>query len=68
MPSELVTHTTHNIHLYIIFGGWTAGCFYSNTLGGLKSFENPKNKVTAILANEEEICGATFKVTVHSLL
>ncbi|KAJ6794822.1 stem-specific protein TSJT1-like [Iris pallida] len=38
------------------------GCFYSNTLGGLKSYENPKNKVTATLADEEEICGATFQV------
>ena len=38
------------------------GCFYSNALGGLKSYENPKHKVTAVLANEEEICGATFKV------
>jgi len=39
-----------------------AGCFYSNALGGLKCYENPKNKVTAVPANEEEICGATFKV------
>ncbi|XP_039114375.1 stem-specific protein TSJT1 isoform X2 [Dioscorea cayenensis subsp. rotundata] len=38
------------------------GCYYSNILGGLKSYENPKNKITAIPANEEEICGATFKV------
>ncbi|KAJ6802807.1 stem-specific protein TSJT1-like [Iris pallida] len=38
------------------------GCFYSNTLGGLKSYENPKNKVTATLADDEEICGATFQV------
>ncbi|KAK8954467.1 Stem-specific protein TSJT1 [Platanthera zijinensis] len=38
------------------------GCFYSNTLGGLKSYEHPKKKVTATLADEEEICGATFKV------
>jgi hypothetical protein len=39
-----------------------AGCFYSNALGGLKCYENPKNKVTAVPANEEEICGATFQV------
>ena len=39
-----------------------AGCFFSNALGGLKSYENPKHKVTAVLANEEEICGAIFKV------
>ncbi|KAH7654834.1 N-terminal nucleophile aminohydrolases (Ntn hydrolases) protein [Dioscorea alata] len=38
------------------------GCYYSNVLGGLKSYENPKNKITAIPANEEEVCGATFKV------
>ncbi|KAJ0976090.1 hypothetical protein J5N97_018055 [Dioscorea zingiberensis] len=38
------------------------GCFYSNAQGGLKSFENPKNKITAIPATEEEVCGATFKV------
>ncbi|KAK3136112.1 hypothetical protein QOZ80_5BG0428280 [Eleusine coracana subsp. coracana] len=38
------------------------GCFYSNALGGLKCYENPKNKVTAVPANEDEICGATFKV------
>ncbi|XP_020251250.1 stem-specific protein TSJT1-like [Asparagus officinalis] len=38
------------------------GCFYSNKLGGLKSYEKPKNKVTAKLANDEELCGATFQV------
>ncbi|URE29090.1 Stem-specific protein [Musa troglodytarum] len=38
------------------------GCYYSNALGGLKSYENPKHKVTAVLENEEEVCGATFKV------
>nr|VDD18893.1 unnamed protein product [Brassica rapa] len=38
------------------------GCFYSTALGGLRSFENPKNKITAIPAREEEIWGATFKV------
>ncbi|MBO8907931.1 hypothetical protein INO82_14705, partial [Staphylococcus aureus] len=27
-----------------------------------KCYENPKNKVTAIPASEEEICGATFMV------
>jgi hypothetical protein len=41
-----------------------AGCFYSNALGGLKCYENPKDKVTAVPANEEEICGATFKVKI----
>ncbi|CAN6339615.1 unnamed protein product [Urochloa humidicola] len=44
------------------------GCFYSNALGGLKCYENPKNKVTAVPANEEEICGATFKVESSTVL
>ncbi|KAI9195069.1 hypothetical protein LWI28_011365 [Acer negundo] len=38
------------------------GCFYSTAIGGLRSFENPKNKITAVPAEEEEIWGATFKV------
>ncbi|XP_010524802.1 PREDICTED: stem-specific protein TSJT1-like [Tarenaya hassleriana] len=38
------------------------GCFFSTRVGGLRSFENPKNKITAVLAREEEIWGATFKV------
>ncbi|KAK4283667.1 hypothetical protein QN277_000594 [Acacia crassicarpa] len=38
------------------------GCFYSTAIGGLRSFENPKNKITAELAKDEEIWGATFKV------
>ncbi|AED92659.1 aluminum induced protein with YGL and LRDR motifs [Arabidopsis thaliana] len=38
------------------------GCYYSTALGGLRSFENPKNKITAVPANEGEIWGATFKV------
>ncbi|KAG2622972.1 hypothetical protein PVAP13_3KG023700 [Panicum virgatum] len=44
------------------------GCFYSNALGGLKCYENPKNKVTAVPANEEEICGATFKTPQNIVL
>ncbi|WZZ48310.1 hypothetical protein YC2023_048417 [Brassica napus] len=28
----------------------SAGCFYSIALGGLRSFENPKNKINAIPA------------------
>ncbi|XP_016647588.1 PREDICTED: stem-specific protein TSJT1 [Prunus mume] len=39
-----------------------AGCFYSTAVGGLRSYENPKNKITAIPATEEEFWGATFKV------
>ncbi|ESR33076.1 DUF3700 domain-containing protein [Citrus sinensis] len=38
------------------------GCFFSTAVGGLRSFENPKNKITAVPAAEEEIWGATFKV------
>lgn len=45
------------------FAIWTAGCFYSTAIGELKCYENPKNKVTAFPANEEEIWGAKFKVT-----
>jgi len=48
---------THHNHLTP-----AAGCFYSNALGGLKCYENPKNKVTAVPADEEEVCGATFQV------
>ncbi|XVE66047.1 hypothetical protein DITRI_Ditri08aG0050100 [Diplodiscus trichospermus] len=38
------------------------GCFFSTAVGELRSYENPKNKVTAVPAEEEEIWGATFKV------
>ncbi|CAA7405969.1 unnamed protein product [Spirodela intermedia] len=38
------------------------GCFYSTNMGGLRSYENPKNRVTAVPSPEGEICGATFKV------
>jgi asparagine synthetase B (glutamine-hydrolysing) len=44
------------------------GCFYSNALGGLKCYEKPKNKVIAVPAKEEEICGATFKVEGSTVL
>jgi len=44
------------------------GCFYSNALGGLKCYENPKNKVTAVPADEEEVCGATFQVEGSTVL
>ncbi|ERN12332.1 hypothetical protein AMTRI_Chr01g137580 [Amborella trichopoda] len=37
------------------------GCFFL-TAGELRSYEHPKNKVTAIPATEEEMWGATFKV------
>ena len=39
------------------------GCFFSTAVGELRSYENPKNKVTAVPAEEEEIWGAKFKVT-----
>ncbi|XP_027360896.1 stem-specific protein TSJT1-like isoform X3 [Abrus precatorius] len=38
------------------------GCFYSTSVGGLRCYENPKNKITAVPADDEEIWGATFKV------
>ncbi|XVF38146.1 hypothetical protein REPUB_Repub20aG0074000 [Reevesia pubescens] len=38
------------------------GCFFSTAIGELRSYENPKNKITAVPAKEEEIWGATFKV------
>ncbi|KAL5131834.1 hypothetical protein HKD37_12G034636 [Glycine soja] len=37
------------------------GCFYSIAVGGLRCYENPKNKIVAIPAKEEEIRGAFFK-------
>ncbi|KAK9003430.1 hypothetical protein V6N11_060994 [Hibiscus sabdariffa] len=39
------------------------GCFFSTAVGELKSYENPKNKITAVPAAEEEMWGAKFKVT-----
>ncbi|KAI9115017.1 hypothetical protein K1719_014030 [Acacia pycnantha] len=38
------------------------GCYYSTTAGGLRCYENPNSKVTAVPADDEEIWGATFKV------
>ncbi|XP_019235901.1 PREDICTED: stem-specific protein TSJT1-like [Nicotiana attenuata] len=38
------------------------GCFFSTTVGELRSYENPKNKITAVPATEEEIWGAKFMV------
>ncbi|CDP17281.1 unnamed protein product [Coffea canephora] len=38
------------------------GSFFSTALGELRSYENPKNKITAIPAKEEEIWGAKFMV------
>ncbi|KAF3457194.1 hypothetical protein FNV43_RR01851 [Rhamnella rubrinervis] len=38
------------------------GCFFSTSVGGLRSYENPKNKITAVPGTDEEIWGATFKV------
>ncbi|KAK8585635.1 hypothetical protein V6N13_050608, partial [Hibiscus sabdariffa] len=44
------------------------GCFFSTTVGELKSYENPKNKITALPAEEEEMWGAKFKVSPMALL
>ncbi|XP_021750431.1 stem-specific protein TSJT1-like [Chenopodium quinoa] len=38
------------------------GCFFSTAIGELRSYENPKHKVTAVPATDEEMWGATFKV------
>lgn len=38
------------------------GCFFSTAVGELRCYENPKNKITAEPAPEEEIWGAKFKV------
>ncbi|KAJ4968014.1 hypothetical protein NE237_014715 [Protea cynaroides] len=38
------------------------GCFFSTAAGGLRSYEHPKNTITAIPANDEEIWGAKYKV------
>ncbi|MBA0764754.1 hypothetical protein Gotri_014044 [Gossypium trilobum] len=39
------------------------GCFFSTAVGELMSYENPKNKITAVPAEDEEMWGATYKVT-----
>ncbi|XP_051129848.1 stem-specific protein TSJT1 [Andrographis paniculata] len=44
------------------------GCFYSTDIGELKSYENPKNKITAVPAKEEEIWGAKFMVEGPSMI
>ncbi|KAK6117265.1 hypothetical protein DH2020_048993 [Rehmannia glutinosa] len=33
------------------------GCFFSTAAGGLRSYEHPNNKITAVPAKEEEIWG-----------
>ncbi|KAB2092490.1 hypothetical protein E1A91_A02G035600v1 [Gossypium mustelinum] len=38
------------------------GCFFSTAVGELMSYENPKNKITAVPAKDEEMWGATYKV------
>lgn len=38
------------------------GCFFSTDDGELRSYENPKNKITAVPATEEEIWGAKYMV------
>jgi len=50
-------------YLLISYALNCTGCFYSTAVGGLRCYENPKNKITAVPAEEEEIWGATFKVT-----
>ncbi|KAK4372462.1 hypothetical protein RND71_007846 [Anisodus tanguticus] len=44
------------------------GCFYSTAVGELRSYENPKNKITAVPATEGEIWGAKFMVESSAVL
>ncbi|PIN22192.1 hypothetical protein CDL12_05094 [Handroanthus impetiginosus] len=44
------------------------GCFYSTAVGEIRSYENPKNKITAVPAKEEEIWGAKFMVEGPSII
>lgn len=44
------------------------GCFFSTADGEIRSYENPKNKVTAVPAKEEEIWGAKYMVEGSSIL
>jgi hypothetical protein len=44
------------------------GCFFSTAVGELKSYENPKNNITAVPAQEEEIWGAKFMVEGPSII
>ncbi|XP_057771796.1 stem-specific protein TSJT1 [Salvia miltiorrhiza] len=44
------------------------GCFFSTAVGEIRSYENPKNKITAIPAQEEEIWGAKFMVEGPSIV
>lgn len=41
---------------------YLSGCFFSTAVGEIRSYENPKNKITAVPAQEEEIWGAKFMV------
>ncbi|KAI4304090.1 hypothetical protein MLD38_039648 [Melastoma candidum] len=38
------------------------GCFFSTAVGEIRCYKNPKSKITAVPAEEEEIWGATFRV------
>ncbi|KAM7262666.1 hypothetical protein ACFE04_000349 [Oxalis oulophora] len=42
-------------------------CFFSIAVGEIRSFENPKHKITAVPAKEEDIWGATFKDKLYIL-
>ncbi|KAL4590249.1 hypothetical protein LXL04_003175 [Taraxacum kok-saghyz] len=44
------------------------GCFFSTAVGELRCYENPKNKITAVPATEEEIWGAKFMVEGTSII
>ncbi|KAL8162665.1 hypothetical protein V2J09_014154 [Rumex salicifolius] len=67
--SHVVGHLHGNFSFILLKGScgkslasFPQGCFFSTALGGLRCFENPKNRITAIPADEDEIWGATYKV------
>lgn len=52
----------HLIKLTMMLMLHLSGCFFSTAVGEIRSYENPKNKITAVPAQEEEIWGAKFMV------
>lgn len=58
-------HAKQACSVMIMEGFSFVGCFLSTAVGELRCYQNPKNKITAVPANEEEIWGATFKVIFH---
>ncbi|KHN37197.1 hypothetical protein glysoja_048854, partial [Glycine soja] len=50
------------VYVLFLFVPMIVRSFYSTTVRGLRCYENPKNKITAIRAEEEKIWGSFFKV------